>query len=105
MSFVRPLRKTVLLPDWFWVTFIMVAIGGEILFDSIWFVAALVLALVAQGVYVFAIARCPVCSGHLAFHRSDTYISPTKYRLQLECKKCHAIWDTGRIRDDGYTNG
>lgn len=104
MSTVRRLKQKVLLPDWFWIALIIVAIAGEIFFDSIWFVAGLVVLLLAQGIYLFVIARCPDCSGHFAFHRGGISRYTTRYHLELECKKCHAIWDTGRIRDDSYFN-
>ena len=100
MSDVRPLPKTVLLPDWVWVTLIISTVAGSVFTGSVWFVIGLIIVIVAQGIYLFGIVRCPACSRKLAFHRGDVSARSTRYRLQLECKECHVIWDTGRIRDD-----
>jgi hypothetical protein len=100
MSDVRPLPKSVLMPDWFWVVLVVSAVAGSIFTQSVWFVIGLISIVVAQGIYLFGIARCPVCSRKFSFHRGDVPGHSTKYLLQLECKQCHIIWDTGRIRDD-----
>jgi hypothetical protein len=99
MSEVQRLQKTVLLPDWLWVLLFIIVIVCSIFIGSIWFFVGLFVVLVAQGVYLFGIARCPVCSGKFGFHRGRQGAS-TRYRLELECKRCRTIWDTGRIRDD-----
>src|SRR5690349_9186094 len=104
MSDVRPLPKSVLLPDWLWVTLFISAVAGSILTRSVWFIGGLIILIVAQGIYLFGIVRCPACFGKLAFHRGAVSARSTRYRLQLECKVCHVIWDTGRIRDDEFFN-
>ena len=100
MSEIRPLRKPVLLPDWLWAMLFVSTVAGSILTHSFWFVAGLATIIIAQGIYLFALARCPACSGRFSFHRGHLPGRSTRYRLQLECKRCHVVWDTGRIRDD-----
>src|SRR5437879_6398295 len=104
MSVVRTLQRRVLLPDWLWVILILLTVAGSILTGSIWFLAGLIALVIAQGFYLVGIARCPACSGRFSFHRGNIPGSSTRYRLQLECKQCHIIWDTGRIRDDSSPN-
>ncbi len=100
MSEVRPLPKTVLLPDWLWVTLFISAVAGSIFTGSVWFIIRLIVVVVAQGIYLFGIVRSPACFGKLTFHRGGISARSTRYRLQLECKVCHVVWDTGRVRDD-----
>lgn len=100
MNDARSLPKPALLPDWFWGVVCVTTVVGSLLTHSAWFLARLAIIIMAQGVYLFGIARCPACSGKFSFHREDLPGRSTKYRLQLECKHCHVIWDTGRIRDD-----
>jgi hypothetical protein len=100
MSEVRSLPKPVPLPDWLWDVLFVSAVAGSVWSQSVWFVAGLAVIVVAQGVYLFGLVRCPTCSGKLSFHRGNISGRSTRYRLQLECKHCHVVWDTGRIRDD-----
>jgi hypothetical protein len=100
MNDVRPPRKPVLLPDWLWVVLLVSAVAGSILTESLWFNAGLVAVIMGQGIYLFGLARCPACSGKLSFHRGARIGRSSRYRLQLECKRCHTVWDTGRLRDD-----
>src|SRR5580658_5921104 len=100
MSEVQRLQKTVLLPDWLWVLLFIIVIVCSIFIGSIWFFVGLFVILLAQGVYLFGIARCPACSGKFIFHRGRYLEASMRYRLELECKRCRTIWDTGRIRDD-----
>jgi hypothetical protein len=79
---------------------IVLVVVGSILTGKLWFVVGLIFLVTAQGIYLFGIARCPACSGKFMFHRENLPSPSTRYRLQLECKKCHTVWDTGRIRDD-----
>src|ERR1041384_5735424 len=106
MSSVRPLRKAVILPDWLWHCLFISAVVGSAITGSVWFVIGLVILILAQGFYLFGLARCPICSGRFTAHRGRFLNSFTEmYRLHLECKQCHAIWDTGRIRDEISPNG
>jgi len=100
MKDIRPLRTPVLLPDWLWVALFVSTVAGSILTKFVWFVAGLTMVIMAQGIYLFGLARCPACSGKFSFHRGPSAGRSTRYRLRLECKHCHTIWDTGRIRDD-----
>jgi hypothetical protein len=100
MNGARPLQKPVLLPDWLWVVLFVLAIAGSILTQTVWFVAGLAAVILAQGIYLFGLARCPACFGKFSFHRGRLPGPSTRYPLQLECKHCHTVWDTGRIRDD-----
>jgi hypothetical protein len=100
MNDVRPLTKQVLLPDWLWVVLFVLTVAGSILTRSIWFAIGLAIVVMAQGIYLFGLARCPACSGRFLFHRGGLRGRTSRYRLQLECKHCHMVWDTGRIRDD-----
>ena len=100
MNPVRPLRKIVFLPDWLWNCLFVLVVAGSIVTESIWFFISLIIVVLAQGIYLFVFARCPTCRGKFTFHRGELSRSSTKYRLQLKCRRCHMIWDTGRIRDD-----
>jgi hypothetical protein len=104
MSIVRPFPRRVLLPDWVVVSLIIAVVVGEILTDSVWFIVGLVLLLLVQGIDLFVIVSCPDCSGRLQFCRVNVPGGKTRYTLQLRCKKCRNIWDTGRVRDDSYFN-
>src|SRR5258708_4873072 len=105
MKQVRPLQKAVLLPDWLWHCLLISTVLGSIFTNSVWFVVGLVVLILAQGFYLFGIARCPACSGKFAPHHAYLGSFTEMYRLQVECKRCHMIWDTGRTRDDSSPSG
>ena len=100
MNDVRPLPRSVLLPDWLWVVLFTATVTGSVLKESVWFLVGLAISAMAQGIYLFGFARCPACSGKFVLHRGEVSGRSTRYRLQLRCKRCRSIWDTGRIRDD-----
>ena len=89
----------VFLPDWFWVIVLVATVVGTCWTDSPWFFAGLFILLMAQGIYVFHVVRCPTCGGGLKFHREDIPYT-TRYRFQLACPHCQVVWGTGKISDD-----
>jgi hypothetical protein len=99
MTQTRPMPRRVFLPDWFWFVAFVSGIVGSWFTDTFWLPIALIVLLIIQGIYVFHVVRCPICSGRLTFHQAFIPHT-TRYRFQLACAHCQIVWDTGKLSDD-----
>ena len=104
MAQTRQMPRRVFIPDWAWTVIFLSVILGTVFTGSLWFFVALAALLIAQGIYVFHVVRCPDCGGRLSFHQAFIPHT-TRYRFQLACSACQIVWDTGKISDDSSDIG